>query len=64
VFFIIWYFLCLSLVLAVKTEAQVTLQCSKAMEVYDAKVKQATNSNPHAFNNAELGALVGALERR
>jgi hypothetical protein len=46
--------------LAVKTEAQVTLQCSKAMEVYDAKVQQATNSNPNAFNNAELGALVGA----
>lgn len=46
--------------LAVKTEAQVTLQCSKAMEVYDAKVKQATNSNPNAFNDAELGALVGA----
>jgi hypothetical protein len=44
-------------VLAVKTESQVTLQCSKAMEVYDAKVKQATNSNPNAFNDDEIGAL-------
>jgi hypothetical protein len=34
------------------------------MEVYDAIVKQATNSNPNAFNNAELGALVGALDKR
>jgi hypothetical protein len=27
------------------------------MEVYDAKVQQATNSNPNAFNDAEIGAL-------
>ena len=43
-----------------QTEAEVTLQCSKAMQVYDLRVKQATNSSPDAFNSAEVDALVDA----
>ena len=43
-----------------QTEAEVILQCSKAMQVYDLRVKQATNSSPDAFNSAEVYALVNA----